>query len=161
MTTARERESNLINIRRSRISELLAKGYTNQAEIARTLNISEPTVCRDIQFLTTQANQRVKAHVERIAMCYSEAEIGLKMVLRKAFDLSGNPNNSTSENLQSLSTITTTIGKLMELSADEKTIAQAISWIESKKKELQQQEQQQEPSLVQKEPIQEQEQENE
>jgi IS30 family transposase len=151
MTTTRDQERNLINLRRSKISELLAKGYTNQAEIARTLNISEPTVCRDIQFLNHEAQESSKNHIESIAFRYSVAETGLKMVLRKAFEISDNPNNTTSENLQSISTITNIIGRLTELSTDEKTIAQAISWIENKKKELQQELRQEEPE--QQEPI--------
>jgi DNA-binding CsgD family transcriptional regulator len=148
--TTREQERNLINIRRSRITELLAKGYTNQGEIARTFNISEPTVSRDIQYLNHEAQESSKNHIESIALRYSIAETGYKMVLRKAFEISDNPNNTTSENLQSISSITNIIGRLTELSTDERTIGQAISWIENKKKELQQelqQEQQQEPAL--------------
>jgi predicted transcriptional regulator len=42
----REEESRIISLRQSRVAELLAQGYTNQSEIARKLNISEPTVSR-------------------------------------------------------------------------------------------------------------------
>jgi hypothetical protein len=142
----REQEKKLIKLRRDRISELLVKGYTSQTEIARTLNISESTVCRDINYLNHEAQEASKNHIESIAFRYSIAEKGLKRILRKAFEISDNPNNTTAENLASISTLTNIIGKLTELATDDKTISQALTWIENKKKEqlqLQRQEQEQ------------------
>jgi IS30 family transposase len=163
MTTKAEQERNLISIRRSAISNLLAKGYTNQAEIARMLNVSEPTISRDIKFLTAAAQVELQSHIEtRIPMRYFTCETGLNLVLRNAYEIYDSPSIRTSEKLQSLSLISDTYGKLMTLSTDEKTISQAINWIENKKKELQQelerQQKEQEPSPVsEEEPIQEQE----
>jgi DNA-binding transcriptional regulator LsrR (DeoR family) len=162
MTTKKqEQEQDLINIRRSRIAELLAKGHTNQSLIARALNISEPTVSRDIDYLKQEAQRSLKEHIEsRIPHQYSICETGLKIVLRKAYDIANNPNNTTSENTQSLSLIANIYGRLMELSTDEKTIAQAISWIEKKKEQLMQ-ELQNEVQEVQQQQEQEQDQEEE
>ena len=42
------KEQDLISLRRSRVMDLLAQGYTNQREIAHLLNVGEPTVSRDI-----------------------------------------------------------------------------------------------------------------
>jgi hypothetical protein len=178
MTTKKqEQEQSLIFIRRSRIEEMLAKGYTSQIAIARELHISESTVSRDIIFLKQEAQRNLKEHIQlRIPHQYSLCETGLKIVLRRAYEIANYPNNSTSENIQSLSLIANIYGRLMELSTDEKTIAQAISWIEKKKQQLmdelqkevqqvqhqqdqeQQQEQEQEPSPVsEQDPIQDQE----
>ena len=133
----REQENNLINLRRAKIVELLAKGYTSQSEVARVLHIDDSTVSRDITFLKQEAQRNLKEHIEsRIPHQYSICETGLKIVLRKAYDIANNPNNSTSENIQSLSLIANIYGRLMELSTDEKTIAQAVSWIEKKKEQL-------------------------
>jgi DNA-binding NarL/FixJ family response regulator len=44
MKMTQEQEGNLVSLRRSKVMELLSKGYTNQSEIADTLNVSEPTV---------------------------------------------------------------------------------------------------------------------
>jgi DNA-binding CsgD family transcriptional regulator len=142
--TTREQERSLISLRRSKISEMLAKGYANQAEIARALNISEPTCSRDIAYLTQMARTQIQDHIEtRIPMRYFTCETGLNIVLRNAYEIYNNPNIRVSEKLQSLSLISETYGKLMTLSTDEKTIAQAINWIENKKKGLQQELQQQ------------------
>jgi hypothetical protein len=140
MTTRKqEQEQNLIDIRRARITELLAKGYVSQVEISRILNVSEPTVSRDIIFLKQQAQQNLKEHLElRIPLQYSICETGLKIILRKAFDIVNNHNNTTAENIQSLNLIANIYGRLMELATDEKTIAQAVSWIEKKKQQLMQ-----------------------
>jgi DNA-binding Lrp family transcriptional regulator len=139
VTKKQEQEQDLINIRRSRIAELLAKGYTSQVEISRILNISESSVSRDIDYLKQAAQRSLKEHIElRIPHQYSICETGLKIVLRRAYDIANNPNNTTSENIQSLSLIANIYGRLMELSTDEKTIAQAVSWIERKKEQLMQ-----------------------
>lgn len=162
--TTREQEQTLIDIRRSEIEKMLAKGFTNHGEIARVLNISRPTVTRDIDYLRQEAQRNLKEHIEsRIPHQYSLCETGLKIVLRRAYELANNPNNSTSENIQSLSLIANIYGRLMELSTDEKTIAQAVSWIEQKKKQLMdelhkevqdvKQEQDLEPDLDEEDPV--------
>jgi DNA-binding transcriptional regulator LsrR (DeoR family) len=89
----REEEHRLISLRQTKIAELLAQGYTNQSEIAGKLNVSEPTVSRDIQFLNRQAQENLRYHVERrvpfeIEKCY----IGLNLVLRKAFEITNLEN---------------------------------------------------------------------
>jgi hypothetical protein len=148
--TKREQENNLINLRRAKIVELLAKGYTSQSEVARVLHIDDSTVSRDIIFLRQEAQHNLKEHIEsRIPHQYSLCETGLKIVLRRAYELANNPNNSTSENIQSLSLIANIYGRLMELSTDEKTIAQAVSWIEKKKEQLMQELQKEVPDVKQ------------
>ena len=103
------------------------------------MNISKSSVGRDIDYLRQEAQRNLKEHIEsRIPHQYSICETGLKIVLRRAYDIANNPNNSTSENIQSLSLIANIYGRLMELSTDEKTIAQAVSWIEKKKEQLMQ-----------------------
>jgi hypothetical protein len=133
----RDQERSLINIRRARIATLLAQGFTSQQEIASSLHISDATVSRDIDFLKQEAQRNLKQHLElRIPHQYSLCETGLKIVLRRAFEIANNPNNTTSESIQSLNLIANIYGRLMELSTDEKTIAQAVSWIEKKKQQL-------------------------
>jgi transcriptional antiterminator len=57
MTTKAEQKRNLINIRRSAVRELLIKGYTSGAEISRALNVSEPTISRDIAWFNKWAKK--------------------------------------------------------------------------------------------------------
>ncbi len=112
----REEEHRLITLRQSRIAELLAQGYTNHSEIARKLNVSEPTVSRDIQFLNRQAQENLRFHVERripfeIEKCY----IGLNIVLRKAFEITNLENAKLSEKIAALHVILTTYDKISEV----------------------------------------------
>jgi hypothetical protein len=127
-----------IQLRRSKVLELTAQAIP-QNLIAEQLGVSKACVSLDMQYLRCTAAKNLQSHIEEIIpMRYSECEEGLRIVLRRAFEISNNPNSKTSEVLQSLALVSDTIGKLMNLSTDEKTIVQAISWIENKKKELQQ-----------------------
>jgi hypothetical protein len=88
MKMTQEQERNLINLRRSKVLELLSKGHTNQAKIARTLNISEPTVSRDIKFLKEQAQEELQTHIqERLPLEYTRAMTGINNVLRRASEI--------------------------------------------------------------------------
>ena len=60
MKMTQEQERNMIDLRRSKVLELLSKGGINQAEIPRTLNISEPTVSRDVKSLKDQAQKELE-----------------------------------------------------------------------------------------------------
>jgi DNA-binding transcriptional regulator LsrR (DeoR family) len=88
MKMTQEQERNLINLRRSKVLELLSKGHTSQAEIARTLNISEPTVSRDIKFLKEQAQEELQTHIqERLPLEYTRAMVGMNNVLKRASEI--------------------------------------------------------------------------
>ena len=111
----REEESRIISLRQSRVAELLAQGYTNQSEIAHKLNVSEPTVSRDIQFLNRQAQENLRFHVERripfeIEKCYT----GLNLVLKKAFEITNLENSKISEKVAALQVILSTYDKMWE-----------------------------------------------
>src|SRR5215207_1307196 len=108
-----------MSLRQSRIAEPLAKGYTNQGIIARELNVSEATVSRDIKFLELQAQMNLQNHIKRrIPLEMEHYYTGLKIVLRKAYEVFDNSTRS-SEKLQALQLILTTYDKLQELLLDE------------------------------------------
>jgi DNA-binding transcriptional regulator LsrR (DeoR family) len=54
---------NSIEWRRSRVLELASQGY-NQSEISRILQISQPTINRDITYLRQQAKANIKKYVD-------------------------------------------------------------------------------------------------
>jgi DNA-binding Lrp family transcriptional regulator len=133
----REEEHRLISLRQSRIAEL-AQGYTNHSEIARELNVSEPTVSRDIKFLNRQAQENLKFHVERripfeIEMCYT----GLKLVLRKAFEITNLENAKISERIAALHVILTTYDKISEVLQGLPTLNELIKKHKMKREQLQ------------------------
>ena len=53
------KDNNRIGWRRNKVNELSIKGFT-QADIARMLQISEPTISRDIEYLRQQANETIR-----------------------------------------------------------------------------------------------------
>lgn len=133
----REEEHRLISLRQSRVAELLAQGYTNQSEIAHKLNISEPTVSRDIQFLNRQAQENLKIHVERripfeIEKCYT----GLNLVLRKAFEITNLENAKISEKVAALQVVLTTYDKMWEVILGRPLLKEVIDKFMTKQKQL-------------------------
>lgn len=137
MTITQEQERNLIGLRRSKVLELLSKGYTNQAEIAKALNISEPTVSRDIQFLNRQAQENLRIHVEQrmpfeIEKCYA----GLNLVLKKAFEITNLENTKISEKVAALQVVLTTYDKMWEVVSGRPVLKEIIDKFKTKEKQI-------------------------
>jgi DNA-binding Lrp family transcriptional regulator len=133
----REEESRIISLQQSKIAELLAQGNINQSEIAHKLNVSEPTVSRDIQFLNRQAQENLKFHVERripfeIEKCY----IGLNLVLRKAFEITNLDNAKISEKVAALQVVLTTYDKMWEVISGRPVLKEVIDKFKTKQKQL-------------------------
>ena len=133
----REEEHRIISLRQSKIVELLAQGHTNQSEIASKINVSEPTVSRDMQFLNRQAQENLKFHVERrmpfeIEKCY----IGLNLVLRKAFEITNLENAKISEKVAALQVVLTTYDKMWEVVSGRPVLKEIIDKFKTKQKQL-------------------------
>ena len=133
----REEEHRIISLRQSKIVELLAQGHTNQSEIASKINVSEPTVSRDMQFLNRQAQENLKFHVERrmpfeIEKCY----IGLNLVLRKAFEITNLENAKISEKVAALQVVLTTYDKMWEVVSGRPVLKEIIDKFKTKQKQI-------------------------
>jgi IS30 family transposase len=127
-----------IQWRRDIILQKLSQGYS-QSEIARELRLHPSTISLDCQFLRNQAAANLQEHIEeRIPMRYAEVNEGLKLLLRKAWQIINNPNSKTSEILSAITSVANVYDKWLTVSTDEKTILQAINWINKKKESLQQ-----------------------
>jgi hypothetical protein len=132
-----------IQWRRDIILQKLSQGYS-QSEIARELRLHPSTISLDCQYLRQQSAQNLQQHIEeRIPMRYAEVNEGLKLLLRKAWGIINNPNSKTSEVLSAITSVTNVYDKWLTVSTDEKTILQAINWINKKKESLQQDQEQQ------------------
>ena len=78
----------LIELRRTKIMELLSNGHTSQAEIAKTLNISEPTCSRDIRHLKDQARKELETHFQdRLPFEYARAMTGINATLYRVSEM--------------------------------------------------------------------------
>jgi predicted transcriptional regulator len=68
--------------------ELLSNGHTSQVSIAETLNVSEPTVSRDIRFLKDRAKKELETHFqERLPFEYARAMAGINSTLQRVSEL--------------------------------------------------------------------------
>ena len=70
--------------RRSKVQELASQGY-NQSEISRILQISQPTITRDITYLRQQAKSNIKRYIdERLPEEYEKCLVGLNAITKEA-----------------------------------------------------------------------------
>jgi predicted transcriptional regulator len=77
---------NSLEWRRSKVQELSSQGY-NQSEISRILQISQPTINRDISYLRQQARDNIKRYIdERLPEEYEKCLVGLNAITREAWN---------------------------------------------------------------------------
>jgi predicted transcriptional regulator len=77
-----------IEWRRSKVQELASQGYS-QTEISKTLQISQPTINRDISYLRQQARANIKRYIdERLPEEYEKCLVGLTANLGEAWNTS-------------------------------------------------------------------------
>jgi predicted transcriptional regulator len=77
-----------IEWRRSKVHELASQGY-NQSEISRILQISQPTINRDIIYLRHQAKTNIKRYIDqRLPEEYEKCMVGLTSILKEAWNTS-------------------------------------------------------------------------
>jgi transposase len=102
MNTKMNQKKDNIEWRRSKVQELLVKGY-NHYEIASTLKISRPTITKDIQYLRQCAKQNIKRYInERLSEEYEKCLLGLTAILREAWNTANNTEDKR-EKIQALS----------------------------------------------------------
>jgi predicted transcriptional regulator len=82
--------NNDVEWRRSKVSELSSQGY-NQSEISRILQISQPTINRDITYLRQQAKTNIKRYIdEKLPEEYEKFMIVLTAILKEAWNTAQN-----------------------------------------------------------------------
>ncbi len=70
--------------RRNQVLDLSSKGLT-QADIARTLQVNESRISRDLSSLDAQAKNNIRKYIdERLPAEYEKCLIGLTSILKEA-----------------------------------------------------------------------------
>ncbi len=88
--------------RRSKVQELASQGH-NQSEISRILQISQPTINRDLSYLKQQAKDNIKRYIdERLPEEYEKCLVGLNAITREAWNTAHNTEDRR-EKIQALS----------------------------------------------------------
>ena len=117
---------------------LLVKGY-NHYEIASTLQISRPTITRDIQYLSECAKQNIKKYIdERLPEEYEKCLVGLTAILREAWNTSQQAEDRR-EKIQALSLAKDCYSMKLDLLTNATVVDDAIKFVSSNQKGCQQQ----------------------
>jgi hypothetical protein len=75
-----------IEWRRSKVQDLLVKG-NNHYEIASVLQVSRPTITRDIEYLRQQAKENMKNHIADLPFNIKQATDGLNKLISMLYNI--------------------------------------------------------------------------
>jgi hypothetical protein len=117
--------------RRSKVQELSSQGY-NQSEISRILQISQPTINRDIALLRQQAKSNIKRYIdERLPEEYEKCLIGINSILKAAWDTSQQTEDKR-EKTQALSLAKECYSMRLDLLTNATVVDDAIRFVSTK-----------------------------
>jgi predicted transcriptional regulator len=121
--------------RRSKVQELASQGY-NQSEISRILQISQPTINRDIAFLRQQAKDNIKTYIdERLPEEYERCFVGLTAILREAWN-TANQSEDRREKIQAFSLAKECYSMKLDLLTNATVIDDAIRFVSNRTNEM-------------------------
>src|ERR1051325_2223531 len=126
--------SNVLEWRRSKVQELSSQGYT-QSEISRILQISQPTINRDLSYLRQQAKTNIKRYIdERLPEAYEKCLVGLNAITKEAWDTAHNTEDRR-EKIQALSLAKECYSMKLDLLTNATVVDDAIRFVSEKSKE--------------------------
>jgi hypothetical protein len=126
--------NNILEWRRSKVSELSSQGY-NQSEISRRLQISQPTINRDISYLRQQAKHNIKRYIdERLPEEYEKCLVGLNAITREAWNTAQSIEDKR-EKIQALSLAKECYSMKLDLLTNATVVDDAIRFVFDKSKE--------------------------
>ncbi len=122
--------------RRRQVFELNSKGQS-QTEIARTLQISESTISRRLDYLREQSKANIKKYIdERLPEEYEKSLVGINAITREAWN-TANQTEDKREKIQALSLAKECYSMKLELLTNASAVDDAIRFVSSKFKEKQ------------------------
>src|SRR5215217_3564177 len=120
--------------RRNKVQELASQGH-NQSEISRILQISQPTINRDITYLRQQAKDDIKRYIdERLPEEYEKCLVGLTAITKEAWNTAHNTEDKR-EKIQALSLAKDCYSMKLELLTNATVVDDAIRFVSGKSKE--------------------------
>jgi Trp operon repressor len=130
MSTNMSQKKDNIEWRRNKVQELLVKGY-NHYEIASTLQISRPTITRDIQYLSECAKQNIKKYIdERLPEEYEKCLVGLTAITKEAWNTSQQTEDKR-EKIHALSLAKECYSMKLDLLTNATVVDDAIRFVSS------------------------------
>ncbi|MFL6328547.1 MAG: helix-turn-helix domain-containing protein [Nitrososphaeraceae archaeon] len=125
---------NSLEWRRSKVLELASQGY-NQSEISSILQISQPTINRDLAYLRQQAKDNIKRYIdERLPEEYEKYMVGLNAITKEAWNTAQSTEDKR-EKIQALSLAKECYSMKLKLLTNATVVDDAIRFVSSKSKE--------------------------
>jgi predicted transcriptional regulator len=122
---------NSVEWRRNKVVELSSQGY-NQSEISRILQISQPTINRDITYLRQQAKENIKKYIdERLPEEYEKCLVGLNAITREAWNTAEHTEDGR-EKIQALSLAKECYSMKLDLLTNATVVDDSIRFVEGK-----------------------------
>ena len=119
--------------RRNKVQELASQGY-NQTEISRILQISQPTINRDLGYLRQQAKANIKRYIdERLPEEYEKCLVGLNAITKEAWNTAQNTEDKR-EKIQALSLAKECYSMKLDLLTNATVVEDAVNFISQKSK---------------------------
>jgi predicted transcriptional regulator len=123
--------NNSLEWRRSKVQELASQGY-NQSEISRILQISQPTINRDLAYLRQQAKDNIKRYIdERLPEEYEKCLVGLNAITKEAWNTAQSTEDKR-EKIQALSLAKECYSMKMDLLTNAYVVDDAIRFVSQK-----------------------------
>jgi predicted transcriptional regulator len=123
---------NSVEWRRSKVQELASQGY-NQSEISRILQISQPTINRDLSYLRQQAKHNIKRYIdERLPEEYEKCLVGLNAITREAWT-TAQQTEDRREKIHALSLAKECYSMKLDLLTNATVVDDAIRFVSSNK----------------------------
>ena len=135
LSSAVNNNSNALEWRRSKVQELASQGY-NQSEISRILQISQPTINRDIIYLRQQAKHNIKRYVdERLPEEYEKCLVGLTAITKEGWNTAQNTEDKR-EKIHALSLAKDCYSMKLDLLTNATVADDAMKFVSSKSKDI-------------------------
>jgi predicted transcriptional regulator len=130
--------NNFINTdwRRSKVMELSSQGY-NQSEIAKILQINQPTISRDIQYLKQLESSNITKYIDHELPLfeYDKCLAALNSLQKKAWEISENTKGDK-EKTQALSLAKECVINKLDLLTNATVIEDAMKFVQRSKQKL-------------------------
>jgi predicted metal-dependent hydrolase len=124
-----EKKQHQIDWRRDRVLELAGDGYSER-DIAKRLQISQATICRDIRWLRQQAKREIRKYIdEQVPLEYHKTLIGLQNIIKNMSDIIAHTTDNK-EIMQATTIKMQAYNMRMELVSNANLVEKAIDLVE-------------------------------
>jgi predicted transcriptional regulator len=122
--------------RRSKVMELSSQGY-NQLEIARILQISQPTVSRDLSYLEELSRSNIRKYINhKLPFEYDKCLAALNSLQKKAWEMSENPDVEERTKVQALSLAKECVINKLDLLTNATVVSDSMKFVQQSKEKL-------------------------